>query len=193
MKPAALFAVLMIAPVLSADQRLVEGNPAARVRMIVYEDLQCSDCADFRKMLDEKLLPKYGAVIAVEHRDFPLRKHPWAMRAAIAARFFEQHDPKLAVRFRQMAMANQVAITLENFDAKLTEFAKANGVDPAKAQAALADDHLAKLVDTDFQEGIARGVARTPTVFVDGEPYIETFTMEEISKGIDEAVARSKQ
>lgn len=193
MKPAALFAVLVIAPVLAADQRLVEGNPAARVRMIVYEDLQCSDCADFRRMLDEKLLPKYGTVIAVEHRDFPLRKHPWAMKAAVAARFFEERDPKLAVKFRQMTMANQPAITPENFEAKLAEFAEANGVDPAKAHAALADERLAKLVDTDFQEGIARGVARTPTVFVDGEPYIETFTVEEISKGIDDAVARSKQ
>ena len=41
----------------------------------------------------------------------------------------------------------------------------------------------------DYQEGIARGVARTPTIFVNGEPFIETFTFEDISKSIDAALA----
>jgi protein-disulfide isomerase len=43
-------------------------------------------------------------------------------------------------------------------------------------------------VDKDFQEGVARGIARTPTALVNGVPFIETFTFEEISKGIDEAL-----
>jgi hypothetical protein len=30
----------------------VEGNAASRVRVIIYEDLQCPDCATFRKALD---------------------------------------------------------------------------------------------------------------------------------------------
>ena len=189
----ALPVLLMAISGLSADQRLVEGNPSAKVRMIVYEDLQCSDCADFRKMFDDKLLPKYGDAMAVEHRDFPLPKHAWAMKAAIAARYFQTLDPKLSVDFRRMAMANQSSITAENFEEKLAAFCRAKGIDPAKARAALANGKLARLVDADFQEGVARGVAHTPTIFIDGEPYIETFTVEEISKGIEAAVARSKQ
>ena len=38
----------------SASQ-VVEGNPSSPVRVLIYEDLQCPDCAAFRKMLDEKL------------------------------------------------------------------------------------------------------------------------------------------
>jgi len=185
--------ILMAAPVLAASGRVVEGNPDAKVRVIVHEDLQCSDCAVFRRMLDDKLLPKYGAVIAVEHRDFPLAKHAWAKPAAIAARFFDQQDPKLGVKFRQTMMAAQASTTAANFEAKLSAFAKAAHIDPAKALAALKDEELVKLVEADFADGVARGVARTPTVFVDGDPFIETFTVEEISKGIDQAVARSKQ
>jgi protein-disulfide isomerase len=184
---------LLIAPALMAQTRLVEGNAASRVRILVYEDLQCPDCADFRKMLDEKLLPKYGSQVAVEHRDFPLAKHKWAMPAAVASRYFQQQDAALAVRFRQWAMSNQKSITQENFESRLTEFAKANGSDPAKVSAALADAALQKLVQADLDEGVARGVAHTPTVFVDGEAFIETFSLEEISKGIDEAIARAKQ
>ena len=49
--------------------------------------------------------------------------------------------------------------------------------DPGRVKAALIDPSLAKLVDEDYEEGIARGVARTPTVFVNGEPFIETFSL----------------
>jgi protein-disulfide isomerase len=185
--------MLMAAPIGAASGRVVEGNPQAKVRVIVHEDLQCSDCAVFRRMLDDKLLPKYGSVIAVEHRDFPLAKHAWARPAAIAARFFDQQDSKLGVKFRQTMMAAQESTTAANFETKLSAFAKTARIDPAKALAALKDEELMKLVEADFADGIARGVARTPTVFVDGDPFIETFTVEEISKSIDQAVARSKQ
>ncbi|NWF85183.1 MAG: thioredoxin domain-containing protein, partial [Bryobacteraceae bacterium] len=63
---------------LAAPPTRVEGNPSSPVRVVIYEDLQCSDCAAFRKMLDEKLLPRYGSKVAFEHRDFPLAKHSWA-------------------------------------------------------------------------------------------------------------------
>lgn len=185
-------AILMAAASLFAQDSAVEGNPKSRVRVIAYENLQCPDCAAYRKMLDEQLLPKYGARVAFEHREFPLAKHKWARPAAVAARHFESVHPKLGVAFRRWAFANLRSITPENFKEKLGEWATANGVDAAKAVASLSDSALAKLVEDDFQEGVARGVARTPTVFVNGEPFIETFTVEEISKGIDAALKASK-
>ena len=63
---------------LSLEQRLVEGNAESPVRLVVYEDLQCGDCRALRELLDQVVLPRYGAQVAVEHRDFPLPKHPWA-------------------------------------------------------------------------------------------------------------------
>ena len=50
---------------------------------------------------------------------------------------------------------------------------------------------LARIVEEEFKEGVARGVARTPTVFVNGEPFIETFTFEDISQAIDAALVRN--
>ena len=69
----------------AAEQPMIEGNPKSNVRVVIFEDLQCPDCAVFRKMLDEKLLPKYKATVAFEHHDFPLAKHSWARQAAVAA------------------------------------------------------------------------------------------------------------
>ena len=170
----------------------VEGNPKSAVRVISYGSLQCGDCAVYRRMLDEQLLPKYGDRVAFEHRDFPLDKHKWARQAAIAARHFDTVSAALGTEFRRWAMSNIANLAPETFKDKLREWAKAHGTDSGKAVASLDDAGLAKLVEEDYQDGIARGVARTPTVFVNGEPFIETFTADEITKGIDAALAATK-
>lgn len=179
----------MLAPTfaLPPAQRLVEGNASSQVRVLIYEDLQCPDCAEFRRMLDEKLLPRYGGKVAFEHRDFPLAKHAWARKAAIAARFFQETSAELAVKYRRYSLAN---ITPANFNDRLAEFAGSNGVDPAKAVAALDDPRYAAAVEKDYQEGVARGVAHTPTAFVNGAAFVETFTFEEISKAIEAALSQ---
>jgi protein-disulfide isomerase len=172
-----------------AEAPLVEGNPGSTVRIIIYEDLQCSDCAQFRLMLDQKLLPRFGSTAAFEHRDFPLPKHKWARDAAVASRYFGTLGPEMAVKWRQYAMGHQQEVTPENFREKLGAWAKQNGAAPDKAVAALGDTALTAAVDRDYQDGVARGIAHTPTVLVNGEPFIETFTYEEISTSIEKALA----
>jgi protein-disulfide isomerase len=182
-------ALLMIALAAAAPPAPVEGRADSPVRVVVYENLQCSDCAAFRRMLDEKLLPRYGGRVAFVHRDFPLAKHAWARKAAIAARFFDER--KLGLEFRRTMLFSIRETTAAGFEAKLAEFARAKGVPEKEALAALENPVYAAAVEKDFQEGVARGVAKTPTVFVDGTPFIETFTFEEISKGIEDALAQA--
>jgi protein-disulfide isomerase len=184
--------VLVAMPALPATQHLIEGLAQSPVRVIVYEDLQCPDCADFRVMLDEKLLPRYASTVRFEHRDFPLAKHAWARKAAIAARFFEEAQPGLGLAYRKYAMAHLREITADNFDDRLSQFAKDHIVDPAKAVAALSDVRLAALVEEDYQDGVARGIAHTPTVLVNGRPFVETFPVEDVAKAIDAELAAAK-
>lgn len=176
----------------TAQQELVEGRTDSKVRVVVYEDLQCSDCASFRRMMDQKLLPKYGAQVAFVHKDFPLPRHAWARKAAIAARFFESKKPELGLAYRKHVLATMFETTTENFETLLRDFAERHGIGPQEPIAALGDNGLAARVDKDFQDGVARGVSKTPTVFVNGRPYIERFTFEEISKGIDQALAETQ-
>lgn len=184
-----LAALLTGTAALSAQQGAVEGSRASRVRVLIYEDLQCPDCAAFRRMMDEQILPRYAGQVAFVHRDFPLAKHAWARKAAIAARYFDEVKPELGLAFRHHIMAGIRETTPENFSSRLSDFAKKNGVDSAGAVAALDDPRLAALVEKDFQDGVARGVSKTPTVFVNGKPFIEHFAFEDISKAIDDALA----
>ncbi len=171
-------------------QPAIEGNPMSGVRVIVFEDLQCADCATFRRMLDEKLLPAYKDKVAFEHRDFPLPKHAWARKAAIAARYFEEAKPEIAVEFRRQMLAGIGQTTADNFNDRLSAFAKQYELDPAKVIAALDEARFNDLVEKDYQDGIARGVSKTPTVYVGGEAFVESFTFEQVSKAIDEELKR---
>ena len=173
----------------SAEQQLVEGRTESKVRVLIYEDLQCPDCAEFRRMMDEKILPRYGERVAFVHRDFPLAKHAWARKAAIAARYFTGVKPELGLAYRRHIMATIRETRADNFNDKLSAFARDNGIDPTQSVAALDDQRLAALVERDFQDGVARGVAKTPTVFVSGKPFIEHFSFENISQSIEDALA----
>ncbi len=175
-----------------ASQSLVEGRAGSPVRAVIYEDLACPDCANLRVMMDKQILPKYGDKVEFVHRDFPLAKHPWARNAAIAARFFHEKSPQLGLEYRRFCMENISRTKLDTFNERLGEFATSHGIKPEEAIAALKDPRLADLVEKDFQDGVARGIVRTPTVLVNGVSFIETFTFEEISKGIDEALAQAK-
>ncbi len=175
-----------------AQQIPVEGRADSPVRVLIFEDLQCPDCAELRKMLDEKLLPKYADSVAFVHRDFPLAKHAWARQAAVASRFFAGVKPELGVEFRRETVTHIPEVNKAGFEAHLKEFAMKHGVDAAAAMASLQEEQLGALVEKDFQEGVARGVAKTPTAFVNGKPFIETFTFEEISAAIDQALAGSR-
>jgi protein-disulfide isomerase len=186
----ALFPIIAMAAALCAQQPLIEGNPPSQVRVVAYEDLQCPDCAVYRRMMDEELLPAYRDKVAFEHRDFPLPRHTWARKAAVAARFFQELKPEVAVEYRRHTLANVKQTTPENFRDRLAEFASRHGIDPARAVAALDEPRFNEMVEKDYQDGVARGVSKTPTVFVNGQPFVETFAVEEISKAIDAELKR---
>ena len=171
----------------------VEGNAQSPVRVVIFEDLQCSDCAKFRAMLDTTLLAKYGAQVAFEHRDFPLASHSWSRRAAIVARFFDARNPTVGVEFRRQVLARLDELKADDLAGFIAGFARQFGVDPVKAVEALNQPALAAMVDRDLADGVARGVSKTPTVFVDGEPFVETFTVEAISQGIETAITTYKK
>jgi len=56
----------------------------AQVAIIVFEDLECPDCARAAPLLEEAA-KNYN--IPVVRHDYPLAMHPWAHDAAILARY----------------------------------------------------------------------------------------------------------
>jgi len=167
---------------------VIEGNPQSTVRVIIYGDLQCSDCEKLRALLDEKILPKYGARVAFIHRDFPLGKHEWARQAAIVGRWVYEQDPDAGIAFRREIMAEQNSITAQSLKSWLTEFAARNRLDYRGIIAAINDPRLAALVDQDRAAGAARSVTRVPAVFVGGQTLVETIVEDDLVQALDNAL-----
>lgn len=171
------------------DLPLVEGLAASPVRAIIYEDLQCGDCAWLRRKLDEQLLPAYGDRVGFEHREFPLAKHSWARNAAIAAKYFQSVQPGLSVTFRREILADLAQVTPEAFPIWVRAFAKRHALDPDTAQASLVNTDIAAAVEADHISGLGRGVVKTPTVFVGEAVFVEWVPMEEFMKVLEETLA----
>jgi protein-disulfide isomerase len=193
MRTAALIAIGITMAAHSAfasHHDVVEGNPASPVRVLIYEDLQCGDCARFRAMLDQKILPKYGSKVAFIHRDFPLGKHDWARDAAVAARWVYEQDKTDGIEFRREILSEQDHITTHNLNAWLAGFALRNQLDDKAIVDALGDPRLNALVDQDRQAAVARGITNTPTVYVGGVSLVETIVYEDLARALDQALAK---
>lgn len=169
---------------------IVEGNPASPVKVLIYEDLQCSDCDTLRHLLDDRLLPKYGKRVAFVHRDFPLGKHEWARPAAVAARWVDEQSPAMGIQFRREILSERNNISLQTLKPWLSEFAVRNHLDPKAIAAAVDDPRLIAIVDQDRQGAEARGVKNTPTVYVGGLAFVETILFDDVSRALDEALAK---
>src|SRR5215467_6894533 len=104
---ARLFAALAIAALsisaYAADGSSLKPPAGARVAIVVFEDLECPDCARAYPLVwDTANANKVPVVL----RDFPLNMHPWAMDAAILARYFDTKSEKLGQDFRGYIFQN---------------------------------------------------------------------------------------
>lgn len=186
----ALGLIMGVESIYASHTDVVEGNPASPVKVLIYDDLQCSDCARFRTMLDDKILPKYGSKVAFIHRDFPLGKHDWARPAAVAARWVWDQDHTYGIAIRRELLAEQDHITLHNLNGWLVAFAARNHLDQKGIVDSLTDPRFNALVDQDRQAAVARGVTQTPTVYIGGVSLVETILYEDLSRALDEALGK---
>ena len=110
----------------------------------------------------EQLLDKYPSEIKVVFKNFPIRSHKYAIKAAMAAlaagrqqKFWEFHDEL----FKNYNRLN---------DQKVNEIATQLGLDQTKFMEHQKSPVEAARIRQDYEEGIRLGVRGTPTVFING-------------------------
>jgi protein-disulfide isomerase len=188
---AGILAVLAgTASLLGARPEIVEGNPLSPVRVVIYEDLQCTYTQNFRTLLDQKLLPRFANRVAFVHRDLPLPRHDWARAAAVAARWVYEKNQALGIVFRREIMSEQAHLTPGTLQNWLLEFARRNNLDQNGITASLSDPRLLNLVDQDYLAAVARGVSRTPTIYAGGQIFVETIIFDDLAKALELELSR---
>jgi protein-disulfide isomerase len=156
------------APVFAAaDGSQVPLPKGTDLAIVIFEDLQCPDCA---RAHPELLKASEALNVPVVIHDFPITRHVWAFPAAILARWFAAQSPALGVEFRSYLFEHQRDIRPENLRQFGEQFA-------ARHQLTLPPDvdpggELQALVQADFDLGMKIKLEYVPLIFVirrDGE------------------------
>src|SRR5947207_9579287 len=93
----------------------------SKVAIVVFEDLQCPDCARAAPLVKD--VSKAERIPVVRH-DFPLPIHNWSYQAAVIARYFDTKSKALGDEWREFCFANQPAITPDNLSPTAQKFAQ---------------------------------------------------------------------
>jgi protein-disulfide isomerase len=166
--------------------RALRPPPGAQVAIVVFEDLQCPDCARAAPLLAEAA--RTYKIPLVRH-DFPLPMHNWSFDAAVFARFFDTKSKKMGEEFREYIFANQPQITRPTLRRFAEEFAAEHKVDVPFVVDPRGE--LEKKVKADYALAQAIGIQHTPTIFVvnnkeTGTPFVEVVDRSQLFQLIDQ-------
>jgi len=180
--------VIQITPIAKTIQvnKTSMGNPAALVKMDVWEDFQCSGCLSYSQNVEPQVLQTYvetGKVYYTFHT-YPFidggvgESHDSANAAMCAAaqeRFWDFH----AITFANWKGENVGSFT----KSRLVAFAQSIGLDMNAFNQCFQADTYAAQIQSDMDAGTKLGVPPTPGIFVNGvmvpssagQNYLPTF------------------
>lgn len=173
------FAPTLILPV--GDRDHATGPADAPVTLVEYGDYQCPYCGQaypIVKAAQEQL----GGRLRFVFRNFPIAtSHPHAEHAAEAAeaaavqgKFWEMHD---------LLYEHQDKLD----DDHIRGLAAQAGLDLTKFEADMAGHTYADRVREDFMSGVRSGVNGTPSFFINGVRFDESWDQESLVDALEAA------
>lgn len=166
------------------DRDHIQGPADAPVTLLEYGDYECPYCGAAYPIVKE-VQARIGERLRFVFRNFPITtSHPHAERAAEAAEaaaaqgsFWRMHDvlyenQKLLSDEDLRTYAQQVGLDLDVFDRELAEHV-----------------HAAR-VQEDFMSGVRSGVNGTPTFYVNGARYDDSYDLDTLLGALEAAASR---
>jgi protein-disulfide isomerase len=131
------------------------------------------------------VLEKYPDNVKLVFKDFPLRNHKFARKAATAAlaaekqgKFWEYHD-QLFDNYNKLN------------DKKLQELASRVGLNIEKFEKDFKDPNIQAKINQSIQDGKKAGVRGTPTLFVNGK-RLKQRSLQGFSMAIEKELEKNK-
>jgi protein-disulfide isomerase len=179
------------------DHRPIRGNPAAKVTVITFDDLECPYCAKMHQQLFPETLSRYGDKVRFIYKDDPLVEiHPWAMHAAVDANCIAEQNGGAYWGYVDYLHAHGQEITGTDRDAQKSyaaldkiarEQAKIFSLDAAKLDVCLKKQDES-VIRGSMKEAEALGIEGTPYLFIDGEHVDGAQPVEQVWLVIDRAL-----
>jgi protein-disulfide isomerase len=159
----------------------IQGPVTAAVTLVEYGDYECPYCAQAYLIVKE-VQERLGSKLRFVFRSFPLTKlRPHAYQAALAVetaaaqgKFWEMYD---------FLFKHGQILT----DDSLRESAAKLGLNVGKFNREFLDRTYNSHVDEDIQSGKDSEVTSTPTFFINGDRYNDTWDLDTLLSELDEA------
>ncbi|HLY41753.1 MAG TPA: thioredoxin domain-containing protein [Terracidiphilus sp.] len=182
---------------IDVNGRPIRGNPAAKVTVINFDDLECPYCARMHQSLFPATMDHYKDKVRFIYKDDPLTElHPWAMHAAVDANCLATQSGDVYWTYVDYLHSHGQEITgadrdLKKSFASLDRIARQEGtlgkLDEAKLDACIAKQDETQ-VKASAKEADELGIDGTPALFVDGEKISGAVPEEQVWMAIDRAL-----
>ena len=167
---------------------IIEGNANAKVKILVYESLTCSHCANFHKdvypQLKEEFLDK--GLASIEFRNFPLDIA--ALNASKLAHCKNDGKSKI-LHFLYLKQTEWIeGNTIEELNSNLKEIIKDQnfGLDYEKC---IADKKVEDHILEDRIEGAKKfEINATPTIIINDKKFEKTLNFKNLKKAIEKLI-----
>jgi protein-disulfide isomerase len=158
----------------------IQGSATAAVTLVEYGDYECPYCAQ-AYMIVKEVQERQGNKLRFVFRSFPLTKiRPHAYQAALAVeaaaaqgRYWEMYD---------FLFKHGEVLTDDN----LRQSAAKLGLNVSKFDREFLDRTYSRHVDEDIQSGEESGVTKTPTFFINGDRYNDSWDLDTLLSALDE-------
>ncbi len=186
-------------PVFNIDVtgRPIRGNPAAKVTVINFDDLECPYCGRMHETLFPAALERYKDKVRFIYKDDPLTElHPWAMHAAIAANCLASQSGEVYWTYVDYLHAHGQEISgpdrnlpksIDALNRVARQEATIAKLDTAKLDACLAKKDE-EAIRASASEATALRIEGTPALFVNGERIDGAIPEEQVWRVIDRAL-----
>ena len=165
----------------------IRGSINAPITLVEYGDYECPYTAAAYPIVKE-IMREFGDKMYFVFRNFPLNDiHPHAQNAAEAAeaaaaqdKFWKMHD---------YLFEHQNALDYHH----LLEYAQSVGLDVEKFKKDMSGHAYASLIEQSLKGGINSGVEGTPTFFINGVRYEDSWDLDTLSEALQKYLATQAQ
>jgi protein-disulfide isomerase len=177
------------------------GPETAPVQIVVFDDLECPFCARMHAQLFPALLKRYGDQVRIVYRDYPIEKHPWAMRAAVDVNCVAAQSPNGYWDLIDSIHAHaddfggpdhSLQKALDALDQLSREQAKKDKIDTALVEACIKKQDNSGIEES-IKMGDALNVDATPALFINGEELDGAYPLTDVFRMVDQALVAAGQ
>ena len=167
---------------------ITEGNVDAKVKLIVFESLTCSHCADFHKNVYPSLKTDFidKGLILIEFRNFPLDMA--AFNASKIAHCKNDGNSEILHHLYKNQSSWVRGSTIEDLNKNLKDIVQESGFE-LDFEKCIANSEIEDFILEDRINGAKNyKIEATPTLIINGEKFENTSNYKKLKKYIEKLI-----